>query len=214
MKNTNSNSKLRAGILLYDNVEVLDFTGPYEVFNLTRLNEERRFAERTPFEILLVTHTAEPVESFGNMLVAPDCTFDDCPPLDILVVPGGMGERLENQNPMILEFIRTRAGEVKTLASVCTGAFLLAAAGVLNGRSATTHQASLDRLRGSFPSVKVEEGVRFVEDGNILTSAGITAGIDMTLRIVAIHLGEDIARATAGELEYPYPEDNYRIIEG
>ncbi len=207
------NAKLKAGILIYDNVEVLDFTGPFDVFNQVRLNEERRFAERTPMEILLVAHREEPVKTFGNMFVAQDCTFEECPPLDILVVPGGMGERLENHNPVLLEFIRSRADDVKTLASVCTGAFLLAGAGVLDGRTATTHFASIERLQDFFPEVKVEEGVRFVEDGNIITSAGISAGIDMSLRIVAKYYGEDIARATARELEYTYPEDNYSIIK-
>lgn len=208
------NKRLRAGILIFDNVDDLDFTGPLEVFNQVRLDEERRFAGRTPVDILLIAHDGEPVKTFGGMLAAPDCSFDECPPLDVLVVPGGMGERLENHNPVILRFIRSRADEVKTLASVCTGAFLLAGAGVLDGRTATTHSASIDRLRDSFPGVKVEEGVRFVEDGRIITSAGISSGIDMSLRIVAIHFGGDVARATARWIEHPFPEDNYRIVPG
>jgi len=130
------NGRLTAGIVLFDNVDDLDFTGPLEVLNQVRLNEERRFAERTPVDILLVARDDEPVKTFSGMLVAQDCSFGECPPLDVLVVPGGMGERLENHNPVILEFIRRRASEVKTLASVCTGAFLLGAAGVLDGRSA------------------------------------------------------------------------------
>ena len=154
------NGRLTAGILLFDNVDDLDFTGPLEVLNQVRLNEERRFAERTPVDILLVARDHEPVKTFGGMLVAQDCSFGECPPLDVLVVPGGMGERLENHNPVILDFIRKRAAEVKTLASVCTGAFLLAGAGVLDGRAATTHSASIDRMKDSFPKVKVEEGVR------------------------------------------------------
>jgi transcriptional regulator GlxA family with amidase domain len=207
------NGRLTAGILLFDNVDDLDFTGPLEVLNQVRLNEDRRFAERTPVEILLVARDHEPVKTFGGMLVAQDCSFGECPPLDVLVVPGGMGERLENHNPVILDFIRKRAAEVKTLASVCTGAFFLAGAGVLDGRAATTHSASIGRMKDSFPKVKVEEGVRFVEDGKFITSAGISSGIDMTLRLVAIHFGEDIARATARYIEYPYPEDNYRVVE-
>ena len=211
---TEMNGRITTGILLFDNVDDLDFTGPLEVLNQVRLNEERRFAERTPVDILLVARDNEPVKTFSGMLVAQDCSFGECPPLDVLVVPGGMGERLENHNPAIIDFIRRRAAEVKTLASVCTGAFLLAAAGVLDGRTATTHSASFDRMKDSFPKVKVEEGVRFVEDGKILTSAGISSGIDMTLRLVAIHFGEEIARATARNMEYPYPEDNYRVIGG
>lgn len=208
------NKKPRAGILVYDNVEVLDFTGPFEVLNSARLDESRRFADRTPFKILLVAQYAEPVKTFGDILLAPDCTFESCPPLDILIVPGGMGERLENHNPMVLEFIRSRAGEVKTLGSVCTGAFLLAAAGLLDGRRATTHYGSIERMRKSFPNVDVQEWVRYVEDGNIITSAGISSGIDMALRVVAIHLGEHIARTTARYMEYHYPVDNLRMIEG
>jgi transcriptional regulator GlxA family with amidase domain len=206
------NKRLTAGILIYDNVDDLDFMGPLEVFTQVRLDEERRFAERTPIEILLVAQKEELVRTFGGMLVAQDCTFEECPPLDILVVPGGMGERLENHNPVILGFIRSRAAEVKTLASVSTGTFLLGGAGVLDGRTATTHYQSIDRMKDSFPKIKVEGGVRFVEDGKIITSAGISSGIDMTLRLVAIHFGGDIARATARYIEYPFPEDNYRII--
>ncbi len=208
-----TNGRLTAGILIFDNVDDLDFTGPLEVLNQVRLNEERRFAERTPVDIILVAKDEEPVRTFGGMLVARDCSFRECPPLDVLVVPGGMGERLENHNPVIIDFIRRRAAEVKTLASVCTGAFLLAAAGVLDGRRATTHSASVDRMKELFPKVKVEEGVRFVEDDNILTSAGISSGIDMALRLVALHFGEETARAAARYMEYPYPEDNYRVIE-
>ena len=210
---TKTNGRLTAGILIFDNVDDLDFTGPLEVLNQVRLNEERRFAERTPVDIILVARDDEPVKTFAGMYVAQDCSFAECPPLDVLVVPGGMGERLENHNPVIIDFIRRRAAEVKTLASVCTGAFLLGAAGVLDGRTATTHAASIDRMKEFFPKVKVEEGVKFVEDGNILTSAGISSGIDMSLRLVAIHFGEETARAAARYMEYPYPEDNYRVIE-
>lgn len=167
--------------------------------NQVRLDEERRFAERTPIDILLV---------------AQDCTLDKCPPLDILIVPGGMGERLENHNLVILEFIRSCEREIKTLTPVCTGAFLLSGTGVLDGRAATTHFSSIERPWSSFPSIKVEEGVRFVEDDKLITSVGILARIDMSLRLVAIHFGEDIAPATASALEYPYPPDNYRNIEG
>lgn len=212
-KNKTMSKRLTAGILIFDNVDDLDFAGPLEVFNQVRLDEERRFAARSPVDILLVAQNDEPVKTFSGMLVAQDCKFEECPPLDVLVVPGGMGERLENHNPVILRFIRSRADELKTLASVCTGVFLLAGAGILDGRTATTHFASIDRLRDSFPKVKVEERVRFVEDGKIITSAGISSGIDMSLRVVEIHFGGDIARATARYIEHPYPADNYRIIE-
>jgi transcriptional regulator GlxA family with amidase domain len=203
----------RVGIVLFDNVEVLDFCGPFEVFSATRLNEERRREEPSPFEVLLVAERNEPVVTMGGMKVIPDHTFEACPKLDILVVPGGWGTRKELNNQVLLDWLRTRAAEVETLTSVCTGSMLLGFAGLLNGLHATTHWRSLDWMRESFPSVTVEYAKHFVEDGRVFTSAGISAGIDMALKVVARYCGEDIARATAKHLEYPYPENNARRIE-
>jgi transcriptional regulator GlxA family with amidase domain len=147
------------------------------------------------------------------MKVIPDHTFEDCPKLDILVVPGGWGTRKEIKNPTMLDWLRRRAAEVETLTSVCTGAMLLGFAGLLDGHHATTHWRSLDWMRESFPSVAVEYGQHVVEDGRILTSAGISAGIDMALKVVGRYYGEDVARATARHMEYPYPENNARRIK-
>jgi len=204
--------KITVGMLIYDNVEVLDFTGPYEVFSVTRLKEKPEFADPSPFKILLISEYPRPVTAMGGMKVIPDHTFEDCPELDILVIPGGLGERSEHGNHVILHFITRRAKGVKTLASVCTGAFFLANAGLLNGRPATTHILSLGRLKESFPDIEVIEDKRFVEDGNIITSAGISAGIDMSFHIVSKHLGDEVARLTAKEMEYPYPENNKRKV--
>ena len=112
----------------------------------------------------------------------------------------------------MLDWLRTRAAEVETLTSVCTGSMLLGFAGLLNGLHATTHWRSLDWMRDSFPAVTVEYGKHVVEDGRVLTSAGISAGIDLALRVVARYFGEDIARATAKHMEYPYPDSNARRI--
>ncbi len=203
----------RVGIVLFDNIDVLDFCGPFEVFSATRLNEERRREEPSPFEVLLVTERNEPVITMGGMKVIPHHTFENCPQFDILVVPGGWGTRKELNNPLMLNWLRTRAAEVETLTSVCTGSMLLGYAGLLNGLHATTHWRSLDWMHESFPSVTVEYDKHFVEDGRVLTSAGISAGIDMALKVVARYWGEDIARATAKHMEYPYPENNARKIE-
>jgi transcriptional regulator GlxA family with amidase domain len=203
----------RVGIVLFENVEVLDFSGPFEVFSATRLNAERRREEPSPFEVLLVAERNVPVVTMGGMKVIPSHTFENCPRLDILVVPGGWGTRKELNNRVLLDWLRTRAAEVKTLTSVCTGSMLLGHAGLLNGLHATTHWRSLDWMRESFPSVTVEYDKHFVEDGRVLTSAGISAGIDMALKVVARYCGEDIARATARHMEYPYPENNARRIE-
>ena len=202
----------RVGIVLFENVEVLDFCGPFEVFSATRLNEEKRREEPPPFEVLLVAEHPDHVIAAGNMKVIPHETFKNCPRLDILVVPGGWGTRKELNNPVMLHWLRTRSAEVDTLTSVCTGSMLLGFAGLLDGLHATTHWQSLDWMRDSFPAVTVEYGKHVVEDGRVLTSAGISAGIDMSLRVVARDFGEDIARATAKYMEYPYPDSNARRI--
>ncbi len=202
----------RVGIVLFENIEVLDFCGPFEVFSVTRLNEEKRREEPSPFEVLLVAERLDPVTTTGNMKVIPHYTFENCPRLDILVVPGGWGTRKELNNPVMLEWLRARAAEVETLTSVCTGSMLLGFAGLLDGLRATTHWRSLDWMRDSFPSVTVEYDKHVVEDGRVVTSAGISAGIDMALKVVGRYFGEDIARATARYMEYPYPDSNARRI--
>ena len=202
----------RVGIVVFEDIEVLDFCGPFEVFAATRLDEARRREEPSPFEVWLVAENSAPVVTAGGMKVIPDHTFASCPRLDILVVPGGWGTRRELNNPAMLDWLRRRGLEVETLTSVCTGAMLLGAAGLLDGRRATTHWRSLDWLRESFPAVTVEYDEHVVEDGPILTSAGIAAGIDLALKVVARHHGETVARATARHMEYPYPDTNARRI--
>jgi transcriptional regulator GlxA family with amidase domain len=201
------------GIVLYENVEVLDFCGPFEVFSTTRLNEERRREEPSPFEVLLIAEKNNSVVTTGGMKVVPDHTFESCPKLDILVVPGGGGTRKELKNQAMLNWLRNRASEVETLTSVCTGSMLLGFAGLLEGCHATTHWRSLDWMRESFPRVTVEYDKHVVEDGRIFTSAGISAGIDMALKVVGRYYGETIARATARHMEYPYSDSNARRIK-
>jgi transcriptional regulator GlxA family with amidase domain len=202
----------RVGILVFPDVEVLDFCGPYEVFSVTRLHEERRREEASPFEVLLLAEGVDPVVATGGLRVIPDATLETCPPIDVLVVPGGWGTRKEIGNRRVLTWIADRAKEVETLTSVCTGAMLLGQAGLLDGRRATTHWRSLDWMRQSFPAVTVEDKLHVVEDGSVLTSAGISAGIDMALRVVARYFGEAVGRATARHMEYPFPDDNRRRV--
>jgi len=206
-------NRKRVGILVFPAVEVLDFCGPFEVFSVTRVNEAARREEPSPFEVLLVAETAEPVKATGGLRVIPDVTIERCPVLDVLVVPGGWGTRTEINNARLVGWIGERGKTVETLTSVCTGSMLLGQAGLLEGRHATTHWRSLPLMRESFPAVTVEEKLHVVEDGNVLTSAGISAGIDMALRVVARYHGEGVARATARHMEYRYvPEDNSRRI--
>jgi transcriptional regulator GlxA family with amidase domain len=203
----------RVGIVIFDNIEVLDFCGPFEVFSVTRANEDKRREEPSPFEVLLVAEKGDTVTTTGGMRVIPDHSFATCPKLDILVVPGGWGTRREIENPIMLDWLRGRAPQVETLTSVCTGSMLLGFAGLLDGLQATTHWRSLDWMRDSFSAVKVRYDQHVVEDGCVFTSAGISAGIDMALKVVARYCGEQVARATARHMEYPYPDDNARRVQ-
>jgi transcriptional regulator GlxA family with amidase domain len=200
------------GIVVFPDVEVLDFCGPFEVFSATRWDESRRREDASPFHVLLIAETMEPVTASGGLRVLPDFDLGSCPRLDLLVVPGGWGTRTLVHNERIVAWIRDRAAEVELAASVCTGSFLLGQAGLLEHRRATTHWHSLDRMQQAFPAVSVVRDQHVVEDGAIITSAGIAAGIDLALRVVARLCGEPVARATARHMEYPYPEGNERRV--
>jgi len=200
------------GIVVFDDVEVLDFCGPFEVFSVTRLDEAKRREEPSPFDVSLVAERGGAITASGGMRVAADYDFGNCPNLDILCVPGGWGTRREAHNPVMLEWLRDRAPRVELLTSVCTGAMLLGFAGLLNGRRATTHWRSLEWMAGSFPRTSVVSDQHVVEDGDLITSAGISAGIDMALKVVARYCSEAVSRAAARHMEYPWPEGNGRRI--
>ena len=202
----------RVGILVFPDVEVLDFCGPFEVFSVTRLDESRRREEPSPFEVLVIAETREPVVATGGLRVLPDHDLASCPRLDVLVVPGGWGTRSLVNNDRVVGWIRDQAAQVERVASVCTGSFLLGQAGLLDGRRATTHWMSLDRMRVTYPAIEMVRDQHVVEDGSIVTSAGIAAGIDLALRVVARYHGEAVARATARYMEYPYLDHNDRRV--
>lgn len=204
-------TRLKTGILVFPDVEVLDFCGPFEVLSVTRLEGTNRRAELSPFDVFLVAESTAPVKAAGGLRVVPDHAFETCPPLDILVVPGGWGTREQVTNPKVIDWIRSQSG-ARYVTSVCTGSFLLGQAGLLAGKRATTHWMSLDRMRQTFPDVTVEDSLHWVEDGTVFTSAGISAGIDLALAVVAKVFGERIARDTARYMEYPYPDSNSRRI--
>lgn len=200
------------GIFIFNEIEVLDFCGPFEVLSVTRLNEQERLETTSPFDIKLISMTKDVVVTTGGMKILPDFDFDTCPKLDILIIPGGMGTRKLMYEEKILIFIKSKKKEIELLASVCTGSLILSNTGLLDGINATTHWKSLPRMEEEFENVKVCKDKHFIEDGNIITSAGISAGIDMALYIVKKYFGEDISRATAKHMEYKYPEDNKRKI--
>ena len=179
---------------------------------VTRLDEERRRLNPSPYEVLIIAENPGVVVATGGLKVVPDHTLEDCPPLDVLVVPGGWGTRREMMNDRLIAWLRERARQITTLTSVCTGSLLLGKAGLLDGRRATTHWRVLEDMRGLFPAVNVIDDQHVVEEGDLLTSAGISAGIDMALRVVARHHGDAVAGATARYMEYPFPEDNRRRV--
>lgn len=202
----------RVGILIFDDVEVLDFCGPFEVFSVARMDEEKRLEEPSPFEAILVAEKEGLVTTSGGMKVMPHFTTETCPPLQILLVPGGWGTRREIGNARLIEWIAERARGAELVTSVCTGSMLLGKAGLLRNRRATTHWNMLNWLSESLPDTIVEDGLHVVEDGNILTSAGISAGIDLALIVVARYFGESVSRAAARRMEYPYPDDLTRRV--
>jgi transcriptional regulator GlxA family with amidase domain len=186
-------------LLLFDDVEVLDFAGPFEVFSVAN-----RFTDPPAFTILTAAQRAGPVRARGGLSINPNCTLADCPPPGILLVPGGQGTRREMHNAIVVDWVRAATAGAELVLSVCTGALILAKAGLLDGREATTHHGTIDLLQEIAPHTTVLSDRRFVDAGRVVTSAGIAAGIDMSLDVVGRLLGDEVARRTADQMEYPW----------
>jgi transcriptional regulator GlxA family with amidase domain len=186
-------------VTLFDDVDTLDFCGPLEVFAITG----QRATGPVPFTVTTVAERRAPaITTRSGVRVTPYYTFTDALQADILVVPGGLGARHERYNPAMLSFIRQQAQHAELVLSVCTGALLVGAAGLLDGLEATTHAGALEELAAIAPNTRVRSDCRFVDNGRIVTSAGITAGIDTALYIVQRLLGAAMARETASHMEY------------
>lgn len=184
-------------ILLFDEVEVLDFAGPFEVFSVCG-----RRSQLEPFAVSTVSERGQSVRARNGLTVTPSHSFASCPPMDILLVPGGFGTRREMRNPIVLEWVVTHGRHCELLLSVCTGALILGSAGLLDGLSATTHHMAFPELRAAAPRAVVEEGARIVDNGRVILSSGVSAGIDMSLHVVGRLHGDDLARETARYMEY------------
>ncbi len=194
----------KVGILLFDGVAALDVAGPLEVLSRARLEpgvESRRHEERALFDVVTVARTREPVTATGGLLLVPGHSFADAPRLDLLLVPGGFGTRPLLQDAEVVEWIRATAAKARLTASVCTGALLLARAGLLDGRRATTHWGSFGLLATLGKDVTVDREARFVDDG-VLTSAGVASGMDLALHVVETLFGREVADETARYIEY------------
>lgn len=206
------------GIYIYKDVEVLDFAGPFEVFSTaSRLMRE---PENTRLKVCLIAENVEgattsfavPILARGGFPVLSQFTISKHPPLDVLIIPGGIHNE-EMKKARVLAWIRETAATVRFTASVCTGAFILAASGVLkSGQQVTTHWEDKEDLEQSFPGLKINKDIhqRWVHDGSVVTSGGISAGIDMSLYLVSILQDIDLANRTARQMEFVWTRNHQK----
>lgn len=206
----NKKIPLIVGILIFDDVEILDVAGPFEVFSVTRLNDEQRLQQSSPFKVYLIAEKNKQIIAIGGLRLTPDVTISECPELDLLIIPGGWGTRKESKNRILVKWISNQFTKDRLIASVCTGSSLLGKAGLLDGRDATTHWRAFDFLQESAPKERILKNVRFTLTEPIFTSAGVSAGIDLALRIVSHFFGTEVGQTTARQMEYPYPNSDQR----
>ena len=195
-------NQLNVAIFIFDDVEVLDFAGPFEVFNVTA-----ELVEPTPFNTYTVALTEEPVKARGKLSINPHYSIDNCPTPDIILLPGGDGRKRLMKDERILGWITTHVDSLENLLSVCTGAFFVAHTGLLNGLSATTHHGAFPEFEETFPDIDLVRDQRYVDNGKIITSGGISAGIDMSLYLVGKLLGQDKLALTLEEMEWQWHQE-------
>ncbi|MBL7863447.1 MAG: DJ-1/PfpI family protein [Cyclobacteriaceae bacterium] len=203
-------------IVLFDEVEVLDFAGPFEVFSVTG-----RRKIREPYEVFTVAER-KTVTARNNLVIAPTYTLSDCPSCSMFLVPGGggfhadgtpFGSRREMHNQVLLHWIRDRAAKADHVLSVCTGALILAKAGLLENLEATTHFLAVDQLASLSGNIRVSGEKRWVDNGKVILSAGVSAGIDMSLHMVERLQGVDMANETAKYMQYEYWDQGRKSVE-
>jgi len=191
---------VKVGIYIYEHAEVLDFSGPFEVFSTAT----RVCPDESPFDVFLISENAgEVVEARAGYKVVSDYGFDNHPAMDVLVVAGGV-HTAEMEKLQVIEWISSQASAVSIVASVCTGAFLLAKAGVAFNQKVTTHWEDIAELQALFPQLEVIENVRWVDEGSLVTSGGISAGIDMSLHLVSRLHSPELARNTARQMDFDW----------
>jgi transcriptional regulator GlxA family with amidase domain len=181
------------GIVLFEDAEELDWAVPWEVLTMACKDGDR---------VVTVAETTDPIRCAKGLRVLADHTFTDSPPLDVILVPGGQGTRAEMKNPAMLTFVADQAARCEWTTSVCTGSFVLHAAGLLDGKKATTHWAAFDELQSFAPDLELDPDARWVVDGGVVTAAGVSAGIDMALWLVGQMYDVDHARATQRFIQY------------
>lgn len=191
------------GILLFDDVDILDSGGPYEVF-LTAERLARRRGDDIAFEVTTIGPSTEPIRAYGGMVVTPQRAAADVDPLDVVVVPGAIAIDTVTADPAIMNAVATLAARADVTSSVCTGAFILARGGLLRGRPWTTHWEDIELLADRHEPAGARRGVRWVDDGDVVTSGGLSSGIAMALHLVERFGGRDLAVATARQIEYDW----------
>jgi len=192
-------TRTKVGIFIFNNIQILDFAGPYDVFAF----------RSEDFEVFTIGENMKPIETSYGLSVNPKYTFENCPQPDVLIIPGGgVSKELEKEN--VIEWIARTAEKSQYVMSVCTGSFLIAKAGLLQGKSATTYNSAISTLRSLFPDIKVVSDQRYVDNGKVLTSAGISSGIDASFHLIAKMKGLGVAQEAALGLEYDWnPNSGY-----
>ncbi|PHS78666.1 MAG: thiamine biosynthesis protein ThiJ [Rhodospirillaceae bacterium] len=193
------------GIFVFDDIEVLDLGGPFEVFSVAN-RVVTRSGKETPFNVITISSGAEQITARGNYQFVPSHTFANAPFVDILIVPGGVVDQ-ECKKTDVVNWIAKTNEKTELSASVCTGAFLLAEAGLLNGLNVTTHWEDCDDLEHHYPELTVVRNQPWVDEGNIVTSAGISAGISMSLHLVQRLINKETAITVARQMEYDWQAD-------
>ncbi|MGH7461506.1 MAG: DJ-1/PfpI family protein [Longimicrobiales bacterium] len=186
------------GILLFDEVEVLDFAGPFEVFSVAGRRDGSH-----PFDVWTVGQHERGIDARNKLVVLPTHSFSSAPPADVLVIPGGYGTRREMLNEKVLDWVRSAAQHAEIVLSVCTGALILGKAGLLDGLAVTTHHGALDELKAAAPTAQVQGDRRVIDNGKFVLAAGVSSGIDASFHVVSRLLGAAVAEETARYIEYP-----------
>ncbi len=188
-----ANGQIPVAFLISEGAVVIDFCGPWKVFQDTTVPSRQDM----PFRLYTVSETEKPIRTSGGMQIIPDYTIENAPPPKVIVIPAQSAP-----SPAVLEWIRKSSKTTDVTMSVCTGAFVLARTGLLDNKSATTYHGAFDRFAMTFPKVELKRGARFVENGNLATAGGLSSGIDLALRVVERYYGREVAQATAYNMEY------------
>ncbi|KQL51538.1 hypothetical protein AN964_21580 [Heyndrickxia shackletonii] len=203
--------KRNVGILLYDFVDILDFAGPAEVLSLTAKNRveetftlyKKQLLATRPFDVFTITDTGMQIKTHSGIKVEPDFSFENCPELDILIIPGGPLRAVQAvaKNLRIQDWIK-KHNNIEYICSVCTGAFILGETGLLNGKKGTTHHLALKIMQKKYPEIRVVSDVKVVHDSNLISSGGVSSGINMALYLVSQIMGKTISERTARNIEF------------